>query len=75
MKQKLTTSYPISFSNRREEKGRFSFIGKEANKVLETGDLQLIGVAPDEEVGEGKFRNGGKKPYERSFDEASLFER
>jgi hypothetical protein len=74
LKETLITYYHISLSNRRKEKRTFSLLREEAEEVLKTADFDLIGISPDEKVGEGKFRNHRREPSEELITEGFVFE-
>jgi hypothetical protein len=67
--------YPISLTDRREKEGLVSLVRQKADKVFKMTDFQLIGMAPDEEVGESKFRDDRREFEEGCFEEGLLFER
>ncbi|MEI9476779.1 MAG: hypothetical protein WCO26_09410 [Deltaproteobacteria bacterium] len=54
-KQNGTIFYHIPLPNDRKEKRGLSSICEEAERVLETADLDLVGITPYEEVRECKF--------------------
>jgi hypothetical protein len=73
-KQNLIAFYHIALSNNRKEKGGFPSICEEAEGVLETADLDLVGMAPHEEVRKGKFRNGRRELGKEGIEEGFVFE-
>jgi len=57
-----------------KKKEALSSICEEAEGVLETADLDPVGMAPHEEVRKGKFRNGRRELGKEGIEEGVVFE-